>query len=92
MLNHFHRLLCRKAEVEWRNDQTLTMIIMKKNKKDRTEIESDATKSSKKASGSESPGSFAKRNEKNESNETGTYSFQKDESIDKNKLAPREEL
>ena len=65
---------------------------MKKNIKDKTEIESNANKSSKKASGSDSPGSSARQNEKNESSEKGSYSFQKDESIDKNKLAPREEL
>jgi hypothetical protein len=60
---------------------------MKKNQIDKTEIESNTPKSSKKTSGSDSPGSSAKQNKKK-----GSYSFQKDESDDKNKLAPREEL
>jgi hypothetical protein len=65
---------------------------MKKNQVDKTEIESKAPKSSKKTSGSDSLGSSAKQNKKNENSNKGSYSFQKEESDDKNKLAPREEL
>ena len=65
---------------------------MKKNIKNKPEIESNANKSSKKASGSDSLGSSAKQNEKDESSKKGSYSFQEDEILDKNKLAPREEL
>ena len=65
---------------------------MKKNQTGKTEIESNPPKLSKKTSGSDSPGSSARQNKMNENSNKGNYSFQKEESDDTNKLAPREEL
>jgi len=73
------------------NDQT-QIIIMKKNSKDKYEVDSDVTKSKKIASGSASRRPHAKRNDKSEADQQGSYRFQKNEGVDKNKLTPREEL